>query len=152
MAVVQHFNAFCILKRNRWASGLAIRSWWHYIITQPVSLNQETYLVSKCQVANESHGPPKGASFKYLPMVAYFVCIHESITKYNLKNGNNWNFSCRWCLQMLMYNATSVFLNEPTRNEAATRVFSEVLLKCSFNSLMFETSPGQMPVLITWKL
>lgn len=48
-----------------------------------------------------------------------------------------------------MYNATSVFLNEPTRNEVAMRVFSEVLLKCSFNSLMFETSPGQMPVLIT---
>lgn len=41
------FNAFCNLKRNRWASSLAVFSWRHYIITQPVSLNQETYLVSK---------------------------------------------------------------------------------------------------------
>lgn len=53
---------------------------------------------------------------------------------------------------MLMYNVTSVFLNEPARNQAAMRVFPEVLLKCSFNSLMLETSPGQMPVLITGKL
>lgn len=46
-AALQLFNAFCVLKRNPWAFSLAIFSWWHYIITQPVSLNQESYLVSK---------------------------------------------------------------------------------------------------------
>lgn len=47
MPALQLFNAFCILKRKRWASSLAIFSRWHYLITQPVSLNQETYLVSE---------------------------------------------------------------------------------------------------------
>jgi len=139
-----HFkdNSVALESRNIWGVRSPNQLLWSskgiWSISAGQPMSPKVYQKTQVFAAVSSH------------MVTSFVCISKSFTNHNLKKWNYRKFSCRCHSKIFMYDeTTSVFLNQTTRN--LTSVFPEVLLKFSFNSLMLETSPGWMPVLITCK-